>query len=62
MKKLVDLGSQERWWCPDCGQLKHKAQYVLDDKAAFGPGRFHAWKCHTPMQRVTVTLTAENPQ
>ena len=52
MKKLLDEGQQIRWWCPDCGQVRHKAQYEHQGQ------RFHAARCLTPMERAWVTVEA----
>lgn len=53
MKPLLALGLNERWWCPNCGQVKHKAQFVTED------GRFHSWMCKKPMERVRVLVEVQ---
>ena len=52
--KLLEVGANERWWCPACGGVYRKAQYHHSN------GRYHSNRCHEPLERKVIIVSRES--
>lgn len=55
--QLLDLGlNTDLLWCPDCGEVKSKAQFTRALVHGGPVTKAHSTKCPSAMVRVNVTL------